>query len=154
MLLTFQIGDLKNTKNEMLTHTLTIFGDGGSRGNPGEASYGFVVLYGEEVIYSEGKRIGIATNNVAEYSAVLAALNYLSSSELEYEAVNFFLDSELVVHQLNGKWKIKNEVLRGYFFKIKEVQRDLQKKFTFTAVPREQNKLADAQVNLALDNKI
>ncbi|MBP7832224.1 MAG: ribonuclease HI family protein [Candidatus Levybacteria bacterium] len=138
----------------MLTHTLTIYGDGGSRGNPGEASYGFVVLEGDTVIYSEGKRIGIATNNVAEYSAVLAALNYLSSSKLEHEVVNFFLDSELVVHQLNGKWKIKNEVLRGYFFKIKELQRDLQKKFTYTAVPREQNKLADEQVNLALDNKI
>lgn len=138
----------------MLTHTLTIYGDGGSRGNPGEASYGFVVLDGKTVIYSEGKRIGIATNNVAEYSAVLAALNYLSTSKLEYEVVNFFLDSELVVHQLNGKWKIKNEVLRGYFFKIKELQRDLQKKFTYTAVPREQNKLADEQVNLALDNKI
>ncbi len=138
----------------MQTNTLTVFGDGGSRGNPGEASYGFVIQKDGETVYSEGKRIGIATNNVAEYSAVKAALEHLLASDYLFDEIHFFLDSELVVNQLNGNWKIKNEVLRGYFFKIKEIQNKINKTITFTAVRRERNKLADAQVNLALDHKI
>lgn len=138
----------------MQTNMLTIFCDGGSRGNPGEASYGFVIQENGNTIYSEGKRIGIATNNVAEYSAVKAALTHLSENQYAFDEVNFYLDSELVVNQLNGNWKIKNEALRGFFFAIKELQKTLNKKITYTAVRREKNKLADAQVNLALDNKI
>ncbi len=138
----------------MLTHALTIFCDGGSRGNPGEASYGFVIQENGNTIYSEGKRIGIATNNVAEYSAVKAALEHLKNNANSLSEINFYLDSELVVNQLNGNWKIKNEVLRGFFFSIKELEKTIGKKITFTAVRREKNKLADAQVNLALDNKI
>lgn len=137
-----------------MSKTLTIFCDGGSRGNPGEASYGFVVQEDGETIYSEGKRIGIATNNVAEYSAVKAALEYLLKNSESVTEIQFFLDSELVVHQLNNKWKIKNEVLRGFYFEIKKLEHELAKKISFTAVRREKNKLADAQVNLALDNKI
>lgn len=135
--------------------TIIIYCDGGSRGNPGEASYGFAILKNDEVIYEEGKRIGIATNNVAEYSAVVAAFNYLlTNPDIEYDDINFLLDSMLVVNQMNGLWKIKNEALRNLLYTAKTLQTRLGKKVTFTAVPREKNKLADRQVNLALDNKI
>ncbi len=134
--------------------TLILFCDGGSRGNPGEASYGFVVQQDGKTLYSEGKRIGIATNNVAEYSAVKAALEYLLIHSSDIDEIQFFLDSELVVHQLNNKWKIKNEVLRGFYFEIKKLEQTLLKKVSYTAIRREKNKLADAQVNLALDFKI
>lgn len=137
------------------TNKLIIFCDGGSRGNPGEAAYGFVVSQEGKELYKEGKKIGIDTNNVAEYSAVIAALKFLSSQEnLEYNQIDFFLDSMLVVHQMNGLWKIKNENLRGLAFTAKTLERKLEKKITYTAIPREKNKVADMMVNLALDNQI
>lgn len=136
------------------TH-LTIFGDGGSRGNPGEAAYGFVILRGNEVVYKEGKKIGINTNNVAEYSAVIEALRYLvNNRNIEFDEINFFLDSKLVVEQMSGRWKIKNEILRNKFFTVRSLEKTLNTKITYEHIPREQNKEADRMVNLALDNQI
>lgn len=140
---------MSNNKN------LTIFGDGGSRGNPGEAAYGFVVSRDGKVIYEEGKRIGVNTNNVAEYSAVIEALRYLDKNKkLEFDSVHFFLDSMLVVHQMNGMWKVKNENLREMIYTAKTLERKLEKKITYKHVPREKNKEADRMVNLALDNLV
>lgn len=134
---------------------ITIYCDGGSRGNPGEASYGFAIVKNDEVIYEEGKRIGFATNNVAEYSAVVGAFRYLLTyPDIKYDEIQFLLDSMLVVNQMNGLWKIKNESLRELLYTAKSFQQELNKKVTFTAIPREKNTLADRQVNLALDNKI
>lgn len=134
---------------------LTIYCDGGSRGNPGEASYGFVIKdQTGEVIYKEGKRIGIETNNVAEYMAVVSALFYVEREKIEASRINFFLDSLLVVSQMNGKWKIKNERLRELLYSAKQTEKKLGILITFTAIPREQNKEADRMVNLALDNQI
>lgn len=136
------------------TH-LTIYGDGGSRGNPGEAAYGFVILRGDEVIYKEGKKIGINTNNVAEYSAVIESLRYLvNNKNIEFDEINFFLDSKLVVEQMCGRWKIKNEILRNKFFTVRSLEKTLNTKITYEHIPREQNKEADRMVNLALDNQI
>lgn len=134
---------------------ITIYCDGGSRGNPGEASYGFAVLKDEKTFYEEGKRIGFATNNVAEYAAVIAAFKYLLTyPDIQYDEIQFYLDSMLVVNQMNGSWKIKSESLREMLYTAKSLQRELNKKVTFTAIPREKNTLADRQVNLALDDKI
>lgn len=139
---------MSNNKN------LTIFGDGGSRGNPGEAAYGFVVSRDGKAIYEEGKKIGVNTNNVAEYSAVIAALKYVSNIKYPISNIQFFLDSKLVVEQMNGRWKVKNETLRDMVTTAKNLERKLEIKITYEHVPREKNKEADRMVNLALDNLV
>ncbi len=134
---------------------VVIYCDGGSRGNPGEAAYGFVVFnVHKEQIYSEGKRVGINTNNYAEYSAVVNALKYVSTLEKKPSTINFFLDSMLVVEQLSGKWKVKSESLRDLYHTVKTLEMSLKAKIKYQHVPREQNKEADRMVNLALDNLI
>lgn len=131
---------------------LTIHSDGGSRGNPGPAAYAFIVNAGGEIIHQDSEYLGRATNNVAEYMGVLKALtwvfvNYKSS----YEKIDFLLDSELVVKQLNGNYKIKNEVLKKIYLQIKLLEKDLSVKIFFKNIPRNLNKLADYLVNKTLD---
>lgn len=134
-----------------------VFADGGSRGNPGEAAYGFVIYDSNgSKIYEEGKLLGIQTNNFAEYSAVIAALKWLSQSSIinhQSLIINVFLDSKLVAMQLSNRWKIKNEILRSLYWTIKELEKKLNAKFLYSNIPREQNKEADLLVNLALDAK-
>lgn len=136
--------------------TYTIYCDGGARGNPGPAAYGFVVYSDGSKVYEEGKFIGDTTNNVAEYSAVIAALKYISgqSANEELLTISFILDSQLVAEQLSGRWKIKNENLRKLVVTVKELERELHAKISYRNVPREQNKEADRLVNLALDNNL
>ncbi|MCX6791593.1 MAG: ribonuclease HI family protein [Candidatus Gottesmanbacteria bacterium] len=136
--------------------------DGGARGNPGPAAIGVVI---EEVDASKtqvlarfGKRIGNATNNVAEYTAVIAALNAviaaLSAGKQEVGEspdIEFFLDSTLVVNQLNGLFKIKDPTLRQLNTAIRILEQEVGGVTHYTAVPREQNRRADFLVNQALD---
>ncbi|HSX21324.1 MAG TPA: ribonuclease HI family protein [Gaiellaceae bacterium] len=124
--------------------------DGGSRGNPGPAAYGYV-LEAEDgtVLASEGKTIGIATNNVAEYSALIAGLE--KAIELAVAEVDVISDSELLVKQMRGEYKVKNEALRDLVVKATRLARQLDK-VTYTAVRREHNELADRLVNEALDS--
>ena len=134
---------------------LKIFTDGGSRGNPGEAAIGAVIINVEngQKIAELSKCIGIATNNVAEYSAVLEALDWVvanvGKSELE-----FILDSELVARQLSGIYKVRDINLKRIYFMARQRIIELGGVSSFTAVKREKNREADALVNLALDNKI
>lgn len=137
--------------------TLIIYTDGGSRGNPGYAAFGFVVYDGDKkLLYEHGKNIGIQTNNVAEYSAILEALRWveqnLSVVSGQLSVVNFFMDSKLACEQLSGRWKIKNENIRGFYYEIKKMEEKLGVKVTYAHVPREQNKEADKMVNMALDS--
>ena len=139
--------------------TLIIYTDGGSRGNPGYAAYGFVVYDENKNLLSEiGKNIGIQTNNVAEYSAILEALKWVESQTTDNlqltTDIKFFMDSKLCAEQLSGNWKIKNENIRGFAYEIKKMEVKLGVKVTYTHVPREQNKEADRMVNLALDGLI
>lgn len=135
-----------------------IYADGGARGNPGPAAYGFIIYNSRgSKIYEEGKTIGNTTNNVAEYSAVIAALNYIKQSSIinhQSSIINVFLDSQLVAEQLSGTWKIKNENLRNFYFTIKELEHKIGAIFIYSNVPREQNQEADRLVNAALDSKI
>ena len=100
--------------NDSEKQALLIFTDGGARGNPGPAAIGFIIKdnYGE-VLVELGKFIGRATNNVAEYQAVIEALTWLKNNyqrkELSNDQIDFFLDSNLVVNQLNGFYKIKTK---------------------------------------------
>ena len=123
--------------------------DGGARGNPGPAAYGYV-LEAEDgtVLAAHGEAIGEATNNVAEYRALVAGLE--KAVELGVDELEVVSDSELVVKQMRGEYKVKNEVLR----ELKEAAANVAERLRsvrYTAVRREHNELADRLVNEALD---
>ena len=126
-----------------------LFTDGGSRGNPGPAAYGYV-LEAEDgtVLAAHGERIGVATNNVAEYSALIAGLE--KALELAVPEVEVVSDSELLVKQMTGEFRVKNEALRELSLEASRLARRLGN-VSYRAVPREQNELADRLVNEALD---
>jgi ribonuclease HI len=123
--------------------------DGGARGNPGPAAYGFV-LQGEdgESLAARGKYIGHATNNVAEYSALIAGLE--AAIALGVTELAVVSDSELMVKQMRGEYKVKNEALKGLAQRAGALARQLGT-VTYTAVRRHHNTLADQLVNDALD---
>jgi ribonuclease H / adenosylcobalamin/alpha-ribazole phosphatase len=130
--------------------TVKLFTDGGARGNPGPAAYGFV-LEDEEgtVLASRGERIGVATNNVAEYRALIAGLE--KALELALPEVEVVSDSELMVKQMTGEYRVKNEALRTLSIQASRLAREIGK-VSYTAVRREHNELADRLVNEALDS--
>jgi ribonuclease HI len=129
---------------------LSIFTDGGSRGNPGHAATGVVIMDGEQMIASDGHYIGIHTNNVAEYTAVIRALELLATLPSPTQ-VNFYLDSLLVVSQLNGQYAVKNAALAKLHAQVQEARKKCDYLITFSYVPRAQNAAADALVNEAMD---
>lgn len=133
---------------------LTIYTDGASRGNPGPSSYGFIITNSnKKVVFKEGKNLGINTNNFAEYSAVLAAFQYLQGIDNPSKVeLAFFMDSRLVAEQLSGRFKVKSITLKPFVKKI-NVLKSLFMKTTYTHVPREKNRLADALANEALDSR-
>ena len=126
-----------------------LYTDGGSRGNPGRAAYGFV-LEGEDgtVLAAEGKPIGIATNNVAEYSGLIAGLR--RALELQVPEVEVVSDSELMVKQMRGEYRVKNEALRSLFVDATRLAREVGS-VEYRHVKRAHNELADRLVNDALD---
>lgn len=130
---------------------IQIFTDGGSRGNPGPAASGIVILTTKgEVIEAFGEYLGTATNNVAEYTAIRLALE--AAAKYDPKVIECYMDSELAVRQLNGIYRVKNENLRPIFEAIKKLAQGYE--ITFEHVYREKNKLADAQVNKAIDRAL
>jgi len=126
-----------------------LYADGGSRGNPGPSASGYVLLNDkDEVIKKSGVYLGITTNNQAEYLALKFGLE--EAQKMGIREVDVYMDSLLVVNQMKGIFKVKNRDLWPIHEAIKE-QVKLFKKVTFTHVPREFNKLADAEVNTTLD---
>ncbi len=135
---------------------LKIFSDGGARGNPGHAGIGFLIFDEANLVFAFQKYIGQTTNNVAEYTAVYEALNYLLLQSKKTQNISFFLDSELVVRQLSGIYKIKTPHLQSLWQKIQQQISQLQKQglknISFQHIPREENKKADYLVNQAIDS--
>ncbi len=132
---------------------LIVEADGGSRGNPGPAAYGTVVKDADSgaVLFEEGRTIGIATNNVAEYDGLVAGLR--AAAEIDATAtVEARLDSKLVVEQMSGRWKIKHEDMRARAMEAREAFPF--ESVTYTWVPRAQNGHADRLVNEALDGRV
>ena len=123
--------------------------DGGARGNPGPAAYAYV-LEAEDgtVLEARGEAIGVATNNVAEYRALVAGL--ARAVELGLDEVDVVSDSELLVRQMNGQYRVKNEALRELSHEAARLARQVRR-VTYRAVRREHNELADRLVNEALD---
>lgn len=129
---------------------ILLYTDGGSRGNPGPAGAG-AVLYNQEtneVVAEISEYLGVQTNNVAEYTALLLALQ--QAKELEAERVHCRLDSELIVKQMNGEYKVKNEHLAKLFVQIWNLRQQFVD-VTFEHVRREKNKVADQLANDAMD---
>jgi ribonuclease HI len=126
-----------------------LFTDGGARGNPGPAAYGFV-LESEDgtVLAAEGEAIGTATNNVAEYSGLIAGLQ--KAVELHVPEVEVVSDSELMVKQMRGEYRVKNEALRELYDEATALARRLEN-VEYRHVRRAHNELADKLVNDALD---
>ncbi len=123
--------------------------DGGARGNPGPAAYGFVLETDDgTVLAAEGEAIGVATNNVAEYRALVAGLE--RALELGVDEIEVVSDSELLVKQMTGEYRVKNEALRVLSLEASRLARRLTR-VSYRAVRREHNELADRLVNEALD---
>ena len=129
--------------------TVTIFTDGGSRGNPGPSAAGFVIIDANQQAVAEGgEYLGITTNNQAEYHGVRIGLE--KAIELNMKRIDFKIDSMLVVNQMKGFYKIKNRELWPVHERIRELMKQCDT-VTFTHVPREFNQLADGMVNKTLD---
>lgn len=137
-------------KHRMVGGTLHLFSDGGSRGNPGQAAIGFIIedpVRGE-VLKEHKERIGVETNNVAEYRALIEGLKAVQA--FQPNRLICHLDSELVVKQLNGEYRVKMATLQPFFEEIQALAAEMPD-VVFTHIPREDNYRADALVNRALD---
>lgn len=133
---------------------ILMYTDGGSRGNPGQAAIG---VYIETLDKKYGECIGIKTNNEAEYGALIFGLKkikqILGNAPSKQAELICYLDSELVVKQLNHEYKIKEKHIQDFFIEIWNLMLDFGK-VSFVHIPREKNKIADALVNEALDSKV
>ena len=132
---------------------LLVYADGGSRGNPGPSAYGSIIFDPTtgQVLVERGGYLGIATNNFAEYHGMIAGLE--SALELNERAlIEIRMDSKLVVEQMSGRWKIKHPELRQLALQASRLAPPGRVKYLW--VPREQNSLADALVNEALDSAL
>ncbi len=127
--------------------TLTIFSDGAAKGNPGPASIGASLLEEGVEVATISEYIGIATNNVAEYKALEAAV--LKALELGYQSIDINADSELMIKQLKGEYKVKNLELKVIYSSIK-ISLSKFENYSLNHVRREQNQRADALANLAI----
>lgn len=130
--------------------TYSIEADGGSRGNPGPAGYGAVVFAPDGTVVAEAaESIGVTTNNVAEYRGLIAGLTALTGLGLDGIPIEVRMDSKLVIEQMAGRWKIKNEGLRPLATEAAALARRFR--VTWTWIPRERNSHADALANEAMD---
>ncbi|MFC1656715.1 ribonuclease HI family protein [Patescibacteria group bacterium] len=132
--------------------TLLIYTDGAARNNPGPAGLGVVFLdKNAKVISSFKKFIGEATNNQTEYKALILALQ--KAKELKPEKIKVYLDSKLVVEQVNGNYKIKESTLKKLYWQIRDLVLELGGNIEFIHIPRTKNKRADKLANQAIDEK-
>ncbi len=133
---------------------ILIFTDGASRSNPGHAGCG-VVLADEEgrILEKHKKYLGKTTNNVAEYSALLAGLEAVKKKKGKIESIRCYADSKLIVEQVNGNFKVKNKVLAELHEKVRRLVFELPPT-QFFYIPREKNEEADKLANLAIDEAL
>jgi ribonuclease HI/pterin-4a-carbinolamine dehydratase len=146
--------DLATVASEVEPHPekVKVFGDGGSRGNPGPSASGFVILDMEDtVLVDKGVYLGITTNNQAEYTALKLALE--ECLKMGVKEAEVYMDSLLVVNQMKGIFKVKNRELWPIHDAIAKLATRFEK-ISYSHVPREFNKLADAAVNRALDQEL
>lgn len=135
---------------------IKLYADGGARGNPGQAGCGFVVISGkpgaEKILKKCGKYIGQATNNQAEYLGIIEGLRWLNKNIPSIEKLIIYMDSNLVVQQLNGVFKIKKPHLKTLWIDAHNLLKNFPN-YEIIHIPRENNSLADELANLAMDNR-
>lgn len=132
--------------------SLKMFSDGGSRGNPGPSASGYVLMTeADKVVKEVGVYLGVTTNNQAEYKSLQFGLE--DALSLGARKISVFMDSQLVINQMNGSYKIKNRDLLPIYRNIKDLETKFEE-ISYTHVPREFNKLADSEVNKALDAEL
>lgn len=158
---------------------IIVYTDGGARGNPGQAAIGVVIKTETGQIKAKiGRKIGIATNNVAEYRAVIEALKWLlenkeylhnltmkpfnliqgepfdpaQGKQFSNLTIQINIDSKLIVNQLNGYFKVKNGELRNFIYKVRELEQEINLPIFYNQIQREKNREADFLVNQALDS--
>ena len=132
---------------------LSVFTDGGSRGNPGISGYGLVIKSADKVIFEEAKFLGIKTNNEAEYMGLIGALTWISENKKNVEKICIYSDSQLVVRQVQGIYKMKAPHLKPLLASVHSLISEINLPIEFQSVPREQNSLADELANQAMDQK-
>lgn len=145
-------GEVSHDGHEKGTlHTYALYTDGASRGNPGRAGAGAVILdeKGQEIA-AGAEYLGICTNNVAEYKALISGLRL--AMETGCTALNIFLDSELIVRQLTGRYKVKNATLKPLFNQVQQLLQRLTT-FSITHIPRAKNSRADELANQGIDKR-
>jgi len=129
---------------------LHIYTDGGSKGNPGPAAIGGVAYLDKKIIFKFREDIGVATNNDAEYQAVIMAykkLSMINDQLSKVKKIEFFSDSQLLVNQLNGFYKVKNGRIREYIMQIRILEAEVKIPVIYQHIPREKNQAADDLVN-------
>lgn len=139
---------------------LKIFTDGGAKGNPGPASIGMVFYLDGKEIFWYREEIGIASNNIAEYKAVIKALEKIKekfsiflpgrqadNSQFSINKIKFYSDSKLLVNQVNGLFKVKNSQIRELIMKIRILEQEIKLPISYHLIPREENRVADRLVN-------
>lgn len=135
---------------------INVYTDGGSRGNPGHSGYGLVIYDDDQkIIFQESKYLGIKTNNEAEYSGLIGALNWINDNQnsLKLSKINFYSDSQLMVRQMQGLYKVKAPNLIPIFQQTQKLISTISCPIKFTDVRRDFNKLADQLANEAMDRK-
>lgn len=127
---------------------LKVFTDGGSKGNPGLGSIGIVFYIDNKKVFQIHEKIGFVTNNDAEYQAVIKALKEIKKQNLsKINKINFYSDSKLLVNQLNGLYKVKNQKIKEYIFKIRILESEIKIPINYHHIYREKNQEADKLVN-------
>jgi len=131
---------------------ITVYTDGASRGNPGDAGIGVVFIDENGTMVKEiSDYIGQTTNNIAEYTALIRALN--EAIEMNCDEIDIISDSELMVKQINGEYQVKNEGIKNRYKQVQDLLKEF-KSYTVTHVRREQNKRADQLANLGIDEAL
>lgn len=134
-----------------MSEAVTVFTDGAARSNPGPAAWAFVVRFANGAEEDHKGTLGTATNNVAEYTALLKALEHVAG--LKVKRVEVHSDSELMVKQMRGEYRVKNPELQDLYREAKDLERNFDR-VTYTHVRREQNSRADKLCNEALDGDV
>ncbi len=131
---------------------LNVYSDGGSRGNPGPSACAFVVYDKEQLLYSQSFFLGRTTNNKAEYAGVVYALEWLIKNKKTSNEIYYYLDSQLIVKQLIGEYRVKDTVLKKMALKIQSMATVFKKGVKFIHILRDKNVVADKLLNENLDS--
>lgn len=135
---------------------INVYTDGGSRGNPGHSGYGLAIYDDDQkIIFTDSQYLGIKTNNEAEYAGLIGALNWINDNQekLKISKINFYADSQLMIRQMQGIYKVKAPNLIPIFHQAQGLINLISSPIVFKDVRRDFNKLADQLANSAMDRK-